>query len=181
MKTAFCKSALIVLALAFIPLSGFKGAETSQVKPGVKWHTIQEAEQLMKNNPRKVFIDMYTDWCKWCKVMEENTFSDDRIIKLLNTEYYAVRFDAEDKNPVTFQGKTFKFVPSGRNGYNELAAVLMRGKLSYPTSVFLDENLHLITTLPGYVTPDRMEPILKFIGEDHYKNQTFQEYLAKRN
>ncbi len=180
MKTAFWKSALIMLPLAFIPLTGFKGVETFQVKPEVKWHTIQEAEQLMKKNPRKVFIDMYTDWCKWCKVMEENTFSDDKIIKLLNTEYYAVRFDAESKEPVDFRGKTYKFVPRGRNGYNELAAVLMRGKLSYPTSVFLDENLDLITTLPGYVTPDKMEPILKFIGEGHYRNQTFQQYMAQR-
>jgi len=113
--------------------------------------------------------------------MEEKTFSDDKIIKLLNTEYYAVRFDAEGKEPVNFKGKTYKFVPQGRNGYHELAAVLMRGKLSYPTSVFLDENLNLITTLPGYVTPDKMEPILKFIGEGHYRNQTFQEYMAQRN
>ena len=181
MKITLWKAALLVPVLAFIPLSGFKGLETSQVKPGVKWHTIQEAEQLMKKNPRKVFIDMYTDWCKWCKVMEEKTFSNDKVIKLLNTEYYAVRFDAEGKEPVVFKGKTYKFVPQGRNGYHELAAVLMRGKLSYPTSVFLDENLNLITTLPGYVTPDKMEPILKFIGEGHYRNQTFQEYMSQRN
>jgi thioredoxin-related protein len=180
MKRALWKPVFILLTLAFVPLSGFKGHDTTQEKTGVKWHTIQEAEQLMKKEPRKVYIDMYTDWCKWCKVMEQNTFSDDRIIKLLNTKYYAVRFDAEGKDPVDFKGKTFKFVPQGRNGYHELAAVLMKGKLSYPTSVFLDEDLNLITPLPGYVDANKMEPILEFIGEDHYKNQTYQDFLARR-
>lgn len=180
MLQAFWKPVLIIPVVVLISLSGFKGHDTSQEKPGVKWYTIEEVQQLMKKEPRKVFIDMYTDWCKWCKVMEKNTFSDDRIIKILNTKYYAVRFDAEGKEPIDFKGKTFKFVPKGRNGYHELAAVLMNGRLSYPTSVFLDDKLNLITTLPGYVDANKMEPILEFIGEDHYKDITYQEFLARK-
>ncbi len=180
MTQSVWKLVLIIPILLLISLSGFKGHDTSQEKPGVKWFTIEEVQQLTKKEPRKVYIDMYTDWCKWCKVMEQNTFTDARVIKMLNTKFYAVRFDAEGKEPVEFQGKTYKFVPKGRNGYHELAAVLMKGKLSYPTSVFLDDNLNLITPLPGYVDADKMAPILDFIGNDHYKDITYQEFLARK-
>ena len=151
-----------------------------QQRETVKWYTIEEVQEMVKKEPRKIFIDMYTDWCKWCKVMDKNTFTDEKVAELLNTSFYAVKFDAEGKEPVTFRDQTFKFVPQGSRGYHELAAALMQGKLSYPTSVFLDENLNLISPLPGYYPPDKLNPILEFIGEDHYKTTNYEQFLSNK-
>ncbi len=174
------KLTIFVLAFLILPLTSFKNERINEPE-GIKWHTITEVQQLVKKNPRKIYIDMYTDWCGWCKVMEKNTFSNAQIINELNNNFYAVRFNAEQKEDVVFKNKTFKYVAQGNRGYHELAASLMNGQLSYPTSVFLDENLNLISPLPGYLTPDKLEPILKFIGGDHYKTETWQQFQASQN
>ena len=152
----------------------------AQEKILVKWYTIEEVQELVKNEPRKIYIDMYTDWCGWCKVMDKKTFTDESIAKQLNTNFYAVKFDAEGKEPVNFKNKEFKFVAQGSRGYHELAATLMQGKLSYPTSVFLDEDLNVISPLPGYYPPEKLDPILMFIGEDHYKTTNYEQFLTNK-
>jgi len=146
----------------------------------VKWYTIEEVQELVKNEPRKIYIDMYTDWCGWCKVMDKKTFTDESVANHLNTNFYAVKFDAEGRENVTFRDQTFKFVAQGSRGYHELAAALMQGKLSYPTSVFLDENLNLISPLPGYYPPEKLDPILEFIGDDYYKTINYEQFLSKK-
>jgi thioredoxin-related protein len=146
----------------------------------VKWHTIEEVQELVKKEPRKIYIDMYTDWCGWCKVMDKKTFTDPDIANHLNTNFYAVKFDAEGKENVDFKNQTFKFVAQGSRGYHELAAALMQGKMSYPTSVFLDENLNIIAPLPGFQKPEQLDPILEFIGDDHYKTSNYEQFLAKK-
>ena len=42
----------------------------------VKWYTIEEADALMKTDPKPIFVDAYTDWCGWCKRLDKDTFSD---------------------------------------------------------------------------------------------------------
>ena len=142
----------------------------------VKWISFEEAVAKTKENPKKLFIDVYTDWCGWCKVMDKNTFSHPVIAEYLNENFYPVKLDGEGKEDITFNGHTFKFVESGRRGYHELAAAIMNGKLSYPTVVFMDENLRIIQPLPGYQKPEQFDPILKFIGGDHYKNVPWKDF-----
>ncbi len=168
----------IALFLSVLPLASFTTVETNVQNAAVQWHTIEEVQQLMKKQPRKVFIDMYTDWCGWCKVMDKNTFTNAEVISHLNSNFYAVKFDAEGKNPVNFKDKAYNFVAQGGRGYHELAAFLMQGKLSYPTTVFLDENLDLISPVPGYMPPEKILPILEYIGDDHYKTTKFQDFIS---
>ncbi len=158
----------------------FLHIESSAQEAKVKWYTIEEAEALTKKAPRKIYIDMYTDWCGWCKTMDKKTFTDERIIEHLNTNFYAVKFNAESKDSVVFKNTTFKFVAQGSRGYNELAAALMQGKMSYPTSVFLDEELNLISPLPGYHPPDKLDPVLDFIGNSHYETTSYEQFLSNK-
>jgi thioredoxin-related protein len=152
----------------------------AQEKATVKWYTIEEVQEMVKNEPRKIYIDMFTDWCGWCKVMDKKTFTDDNIVEHLNNNFYAVKFDAEGKENVVFKNETFKFIAQGSRGYHELAATLMQGEMSYPTSVFLDESLNVISPLPGYYPPEKLQPILEFIGEDHYKTTNYEQFLSKK-
>jgi thioredoxin-related protein len=161
-------------------IAGSSTFSFAQEQTPVKWYTIEEAQALNKTNPKKIYIDMYTDWCGWCKVMDKKTFTDESIANQLNNNFYAVKFNAEGKDEVKFRDQTFKFVSQGSRGYHELAAALMQGKMSYPTSVFLDEDLNLISPLPGYYPPEKLDPILEFIGEDYYKTTNYEQFLNKK-
>lgn len=113
----------------------------AQQKPDVQWYTIEEVQELVKTAPRKIYIDMYTDWCGWCKVMDQKTFTDEKIAKQLNTDFYAVKFDAEGRENVDFKNQTFKFVAQGSRGYHELAAALIHQQKVYV------QHCHLIFVL----------------------------------
>ena len=142
----------------------------------VKWLTFEEAVELSKTEKKKIFIDVYTDWCGWCKVMDKNTFNDPEIAKYLNENFYPVKFNAEQKEDVQFRGETYKFIPSGRNGYHELAAGLLNNKLSFPTVVFLDEDFRIISPVPGYHKPDFFHKVVTYFGGEHYKDLSWKQW-----
>lgn len=145
----------------------------------ITWHTWDEAVVLNKENPKKLFVDLYTDWCGWCKKMDAETFTDPAVIEYMNANYYAVKFNAEQKEDVVFDGRTFKYVPSGNRGYHELAAALLQGKMSYPSFAYLDGDFSLITVSPGYKDPKAMLPELKFIGEKLFEKMDYQTFLSQ--
>lgn len=142
----------------------------------IKWMTWEEAQTANKKNPKKIFVDVYTDWCGWCKKMDATTFVDPKIVNYINKNFYAVKFNAEQKEDIIFNGKTYKYVSNGARGYHELANQLMQGRMSYPTSLYLDENLNLLSPVPGYQDVPTLEMILRFFGEKTYLTSTWEEY-----
>ena len=170
------------LVLVFAGYNAFSQAQPVALnqpeESPVNWMTFEEALEKSKTEKRKIFIDVYTDWCGWCKVMDKNTFSEPNVAKILNEQFYPVKFDAEQKEDVVFNGTTFKFIPSGKNGYHQLAAALLNNQLSYPTVVFLDEEFRMIQPLAGYQKAPEFHKIIQFIGEDHYKKTKWDEWQS---
>ncbi len=140
----------------------------------IRWMSLDEVQVAMKKEPKKVYMDVYTDWCGWCKVMEKKTFSNKDVIRYMNKNFYAVKFNAERTDSIMFMGKLYGFVPSYRA--NQLAVDLMGGRMSYPTSVILEENFQNPAPIPGYLDVTMMEKILKYLGENIYKTTQFPEY-----
>ena len=157
----------------------FSWSATSNAQDGIEWMSIEEAEALVKtaDNPKKIFIDVYTDWCGWCKKMDQVTFNNPEVSDYMNANFYMVKFNAESKDDVFVKGTTFSFVPSGRRGYHELAVALTQGKLSYPTVVFLDPELNMITPLPGFRTAQPFLQVAKFIGDNVYQHTSWEDYI----
>ena len=147
----------------------------------INWISWEEAVELSKTDakPKKIFVDVYTDWCGWCKKMDQNTFQNPEVSKYMQDNFYMVKMDAEGKEPIVYQGKTFKYVPSGRRGYHELAAALLQGKMSYPTVVFLDESLNMLSPVPGYQQVEPFMQIAKYFGDNIYKDKDWQSYAGK--
>jgi thioredoxin-related protein len=171
MKQIKMKSFFLSLALALPAVMMAQQAE-------IKWMTIEEVEVAQKKQPRKVIMDVYTSWCGPCKMMMQNTFSNADVINYINKNYYAVKFDAEGPKPVKFKGNTYSnpdYDPNrqGRNGTHQFSRYM--GVSAYPTIIYLDENLDVITPIPGYKGPQDIEIFLKFFAENKYKTVTTQE------
>jgi thioredoxin-related protein len=161
---------LLIFACLFIALA----AEGQSVV----WYTFEEAIELNKKEPRKIVIDVYTDWCGYCKVMDKNTFSNAIIAEYLNKFFYPVKLNAEQKENILFNAKTYKFVPQGARGFHELAYALLNGQMSYPSIIFLDEQVRIIHVQKGYMEAKPFDEIIKFIGGNFFKTEAWEAWRS---
>ena len=163
---------LVIAFLIFVSLPFFSNAQK------INWISFEEAVRLNETAPKKIFIDVYTDWCGWCKKMDKVTYQDSTVVAYINENFYAVQFDAECNDTIVFADYTFvnDGGQGGRRGTHQLAMALLQGQMSYPSCVFMNEKNHLITVVPGYREPKDFMPILKYFCTDAYLNQTFSEF-----
>ncbi len=174
MKTvSSIRTALFVLFFVGLSSSSLSAQE-------VEWLSWEEATQKIATdtNPKKIFIDVYTDWCGWCKKMDKDTFQNPEVAAYMAKNFYMVKMDGEGKEDIEFKGKTYKYVPSGKRGYHEFAAALMQGRMSYPTVIFLDEDFQMLSPVPGYQKPKAFLNIAKYFGENIYKDKDWKTYSA---
>lgn len=145
----------------------------------VKWMSLEEAMVLQKKSPKKIIMDVYTNWCGPCKLLDKNTFQNPDVAKYINQYYYAVKFNAEGNEKLSYNGKTYanpnykEELVNRRNGIHQFTYYL--GVNSYPTIVYFDEKGNPITSIIGYKTPQQIELYLKLFGEDKHKEMKTQE------
>jgi thioredoxin-related protein len=167
-----------VLALCCIIWGTFEvSGQTSTATMKIDWMTIEEAEQANKKEPRKIFVDVYTNWCGWCKKMDKTTFSDSLVQKYGKEKFYFVKLNAEDQNSIIFKEKVFRY--NAQMQANELAVQLLNGQMGYPTLVFLDEKSTPIQTFGSYMDAKQFLMLLHYFGDNAYRKKKSLDEFAK--
>lgn len=129
----------------------------------LKYLPFEQVQELQKNNPKWQIILVHTQWCKYCKAMENTTFRNKKVVSLLNEKFYFTSFDAEEKREISFNGKTFRYQPSGKNtGTHQLNDHLSNGKNQevYPRLVFLSPNGEKMYFIEGFISVKDLEKVL---------------------
>jgi thioredoxin-related protein len=178
------KNKIQIIIVLFILLfsNSLQGFSQESGKPQskeslIKWYSFEDAYNLSKKKPKKIFVDMFTDWCGWCKKMDNETFANPVIAEYMSKNYYCVKFNAERKDTVVIDGQTFVNPnPTGQRASHQLAVSLLRGKMSYPSFVFLNEKGQLINVVAGYQQAREFEKILNWYGSDSYLKMQYEEY-----
>jgi thioredoxin-related protein len=133
----------------------------------INWLSYDEAAKLNAKKPKKIFVDVYTDWCGWCKQLDKTSFRDPAVVKYMNKQYYAVKLNAESNDKVTYQGKEMTAAQLARNTFHATG---------YPTTVYLDERENLLQPLSGYLEAEMLNKILHFYGDNHYKTTSWDNF-----
>ena len=146
-------------------------------KEKINWISFEQLQEAYKKNPKPILVDLYTNWCGWCKVMEKNTYNNNKVAAYINENYYAVKYNAESKEDVIFNNKTYHY--NAQYKINDLAMFLSSGELSYPNTIFLSSLNARPAPLSGYLEPKEIEAPLKYFSERKNEQQTFVEFNKK--
>ena len=145
----------------------------------INWMSLKDVTEAQKTNPKNVLIDVYTNWCGPCKLMDKNTFSNPDIIRIINKNYYAVKFNAEGNETVKFMNKVFtnpnfdSTKTQRRNSSHQFTQFL--GVNAYPSTLFFDSEMNYLTPVRGYLNPKQIEIYLLLFKDDTYKDVKSQD------
>jgi len=166
-------SFLLIVVASILGVAQENREKTVKIKTEeIKWLSYDEAAKLSTKKPRKIFIDVYTDWCGWCKRMDKTTMQDAKVIAYMNKKYYAVKLNAESGKKIEYKGKSMT--------EQELASQVFHAT-GFPTTVYLDESQNVLQPLSGYLEADVLTKILHYFGDDYYKNTSWEDFQASYN
>jgi thioredoxin-related protein len=138
--------------------------------PEVRWISLADAQALSKNDHKKILVDIYTDWCEFCKKLEEQVYPDSLVRESIYEYYHAVKLDAESDEVIEFNGETLS--------KKQFAKKL--GVRSYPTILFIDTEGELILQINGYMPAEDFKNMLVYIGEEAYHKKEFHEFIVDK-
>jgi len=143
--------------------------ENYDKKDGMVWTNFSDGVKKSKQIKRKMFLDFYTDWCTYCKRMDNETFKNEKIYNFMNKNFISIKVNAESNNIVEFNGKKIT--------ERELASIF--GITSYPTMFFMNSETEAIGQLPGFVYADHLYDIANYVSSNSYKTLSFEEFKKK--
>ena len=152
------KKLLLIIFLAF----------TSTGFCQLKSRSFEEVNSFQHIQKKKIIVFIHTDWCQFCQRMKNTTFKNQEIIQKLNSDFYFIDLNAEEKRDITFNNKTFKYKPSGNNvGVHELALQLgtINNQILYPVLCVLNEKREIILQYNNYLNSKDFKLLLEKLKE----------------
>lgn len=132
--------------------------------------------EMQAKSPKKIFMTIYASWCRWCRFMNDSIYTNKEIAHYMNSTYYPVKFNAEQKTPVTFKGKAYRFINEGDFYVNEFTLFMLNYRQSYPGFVFLNEEGNVINVRTSSMDVHLTETVLNYYGSNAYKNMSLRDF-----
>ena len=126
--------------------------------------TFEAIDSLQQIQNRKIIVFIHTDWCQYCQRMKSTTFKNNEIMESLNSNFYFIDFNAEEKRDIIFNTQTFKYQPTGNNvGVHELALQLgaINNQIIYPVLCVLNEKNEIILQYNNFLSPSDLKLLLE--------------------
>ncbi len=139
----------------------------AQTDEELRWHRWTEGVDATNASGKFMLVDVYTDWCGWCKKMNRTVFGHPQVKQLFAESFVLIKLDAESSALVT----------NGANQYTEQKLAEMLDVDGYPTILVYNSNFQLVSRFSGYKGPEEFIKYLKYIRGRHYTEYSFQEYL----
>jgi thioredoxin-related protein len=162
---------MVLMSLAVMSSISCAGSkkETPKAAAGaVVWMAWDQAMTSAQEEGKFIVVDVYTDWCHWCKVMDEKTYVDPAVAGLMKESFVAVKLNAERENTVNFKGKAYTEMDLARN----------LGVNGYPTTMFLASDGTVIGKIPGYIEAPVFKQILEYLTSGSYKSMSLDQYMS---
>mgnify|MGYP002395166942 CR=1 FL=1 len=121
----------------------------------INWYSYKAGMEKISKENKKGYIHFYTDWCTYCKIMNQKTFTDDSVIAFLNQNFVPIRVNAEEQRDVAKKYGVSKF----------------------PNNWFIGEDKSEIGKRPGFIPAEIMLKMLQYVSSDSFKNMSFQDYM----
>ncbi|MEI0479173.1 thioredoxin fold domain-containing protein [Brachyspira pulli] len=129
---------ILISLLILVFASSCNNVESAEIK----WEKdLATAMKKAKDKNLPIMIDVYTDWCTWCKELDKNTYSHKEVIDM------AKKMVAVKLNPETSK---------------EGAEVAQKyGVQGFPTILFINADGLILENIGGYVEGEKFVPYMK--------------------
>ena len=152
------KSLLILAVLLLVP--------AAHAGP-VAWRGWNEGLAAAAGGPKPVIVDVYTDWCGWCKRMDRDVYARSDVSEYLNQHFVMVRLNAESAERVSYAGRSL--TARALSGGFEVTG--------YPTTIFLKPDGTHLVNVPGYIPADKFLKLVRFVGDGHMdRGESWEAY-----
>ncbi len=158
---------LLTLVLPTLSCAGNKKAPAPADGANLAQAAFSAAFEQAQAEEKFVMVDFYTDWCKWCKVLDEKTYPNPAVKKIMDEKFVFVKYNPEKASPFTYQGKTY-------GGAEVAQAFNVRG---FPTILLLEKDGTAIGAIPGFVPPEVLVKILNFVTSGEYQKTRFEDFI----
>jgi thioredoxin-related protein len=120
----------------------------------IQWRSYEDGKSIAQSESKKIFLNFRADWCTYCRSMEKNTFTDADIIAFLNSNFISIKIDVDREKSLA---RKYNIQP-------------------LPDTWFLTQTGEVIGNRPGYLTPQDLLPLLRYIHSESYQKMGFKQF-----